>query len=60
MKDNSINLQIIDYDRQNLSITNEAIREECLDPIKPFGDGLVICYMLKVISPWRDIWLKTY
>lgn len=70
MKQNGVNLQILGYDGQNLPI-DESMRKACLDAAKPFGKGacpstgiasdfgheLVLCCLLKGITPWRSIWL---
>lgn len=58
LKNAGTNIQIIGYDGKDIPITNESMRRACLDATTPFGHELVLCCMLKGLSPWRDIWIN--
>jgi hypothetical protein len=54
MLDNGQNLQIIGYDGIDIQINKEAMMQLYLDPKQPFGHELVLCCLLKGLSPWNE------
>ena len=46
------NVQIIGYDGQDIPITPESVHAAYLNPELPFGHELVLCCMLKGLTPW--------
>lgn len=54
MLQNGTNLHIIGYDGFDVPVTAEDMRAAYLNPDRPFGHELVLCCMLKGLSPWTQ------